>query len=221
MRAWPLGGGATALLVLACVALGAGGALLVRELRSGSSHDSVAGFVPPAHAALAGDAVWKAGARPAPGFTLHDQHGGVVSLSGQHGHVVLLAFMDSHCKLLCTLEGPTLHRIQARLGTAASNVRLLVVSVNPWGDTASSSIQAGDHWGFVGQWRWLLGTPAQLEPVWRGYGIEVKQAFGDVNHSSAVYLIDSQGYERAGFNYPFPVNAVSRDLRRLAAPASS
>jgi cytochrome oxidase Cu insertion factor (SCO1/SenC/PrrC family) len=176
---------------------------------------------PPARPALAGDAVWKAGTRAAPGFTLHDQHGGLVSLAGQHGHVVLLAFMDSHCKLLCTLEGPTLHRIQARLGAAGSDVRLLVVSVNPWGDTAASSIRAGDHWGFVGPWRWLLGTPAQLAPVWSGYGIEVRQAFGDVNHSSAVYLIDRQGYERAGFNYPFPVNAVTRDLRRLAAPAPS
>jgi cytochrome oxidase Cu insertion factor (SCO1/SenC/PrrC family) len=220
-RAWPLGAGPTAALVLVCIAVGAGGALLRHAMLRTGGHGAVVAAIPPARPALAGDAVWKAGTRAAPGFALHDQHGRLVSLAGQHGHAVLLAFMDSHCKLLCTLEGPAIRRIQGRLGSAARNVRLLVVSVNPWDDTPTSSIQAGERWGFAGPWRWLLGSPAQLGPVWRGYGIEVKQTLGDVTHSSAVYLIDRQGYERAGFNYPFPVNAVARDLRKLAAPAPS
>ena len=221
-RWWPLGAASTTLLVTVSLAVGAAGMLMVRALRSSGAQDAVVAHVQPVRPALAGDAVWKAGGRVAPGFNLQDQNGQSVSLAGQHGHVVLLAFMDSHCKLLCTLEGPTLHRILGRLGPAARSVRLLVISVNPWADTAASSIRAGDHWGFTGPWRWLRGAPAQLRPVWRGYGIEVEQTFGDVSHSSAVYLIDRQGYERAGFNYPFPANAVARDLRKLAAaPARS
>lgn len=218
-RWWPLGAASTTLLVTASLAVGAGCVLVLRSLRTSGTDDSLVAHVQPVRPALAGDAVWKAGARTAPDFNLQDQDGRLVSLAGLHGQVVLLAFMDSHCKLLCTLEGPTLHRILGRLGPASHSVRLLVVSVNPWGDTAASSIRAGDHWGFTGPWRWLRGTPAQLRPVWRGYGIEVQQTFGDVSHSSAVYLIDRQGYERAGFNYPFPANAVARDLRRLARAA--
>lgn len=216
-RLWPLGAGLTALLVAGCVAVGAAGGLLLHALRDAHSSGAVVANAPPVRPALDGDAVWKAGLRTAPGFTLHDQNGGLVSLSGQRGNVVLLAFMDSHCKLLCTFEGPTIHKIMGRLGAATHSVRLIVVSVNPWEDTAASSRQAADHWGFTGPWRWLRGTPAQLRPVWRGYGIDVQQTFQDVNHSSAIYLIDRRGYERAGFNYPFPAKSVTRDLRRLAA----
>jgi cytochrome oxidase Cu insertion factor (SCO1/SenC/PrrC family) len=124
--------------------------------------------------------------------------------------------MDSHCKLLCTFEGPTIHQILGRLGSASRAVRLVVVSVNPWEDTPASSRAAAARWGFGTAWRWLRGSPGDLRAVWDGYGIEVKRALGDVNHSSAVYLIDGRGYERAGFNYPFPAGAVARDLRRLA-----
>jgi cytochrome oxidase Cu insertion factor (SCO1/SenC/PrrC family) len=217
-RLWPLGAVPTALLVAGCLAVGAGGALVLRRpWSSGGARLAASAGTPPVRPALNGDAVWKPGVRLAPGFSLRDQNGRLLSLSAQRGTVVLLAFMDSHCKLLCTFEGPTIHRALARLGSASHSVRLLVVSVNPWEDTAASSRRAGAHWGFSGPWRWLLGTPAQLKPVWRGYGIDVKQALGDVNHSSAVYLIDRQGYERAGFNYPFPAGAVARDLRKLAA----
>ncbi|HKN93538.1 MAG TPA: SCO family protein [Thermoleophilaceae bacterium] len=219
-RLWPLTPGLTAALVGACIGLGVAAGLVIHRLAEHGG-PAVAASAVPVRPALDGDAVWKAGARAAPGFALHDQNGKLVSLAGQRGSVVLLAFMDSHCKLLCTLEGPTLHRVLGRLGDASSSVRLLVVSVNPWEDTAASSVNAGERWGFTGPWRWLRGTPAQLSPVWRGYGIEVKQAFGDVNHSSAIYLIDRRGWERAGFNYPFPASRVTRDLRRLAAEPAS
>jgi protein SCO1 len=218
-RSWPLGAATSTVLVVACVAVGVAGALM---LHSPTPRESTRGVgVSPVGPALDGDAVWAAGARAAPGFALRDQWGRIVSLSGQRGHTVLLAFMDSHCKMLCTLEGPTIHQVLSRLGTASRRVSLLVVSVNPWEDTAASSRRAVAQWGFAGRARWLLGTPAQLRPIWRSYGIEVVWAAGDVNHSSAIYLIDRRGNERAGFNYPFPAGQVVRDLRALAARRSS
>lgn len=218
-RRWPLDASATWLVVTASLAIGAGGALIFHPPQRGAAV-SAAG-VQPVRQALNGDAVWRPGTRAAPGFSLRDQDGRQVSLSGLRGQVVLLAFMDSHCKLLCTFEGPTIHRIMGGLGSATHSVRLIVVSVNPWEDTAASSRAAGARWGFSGNWRWLRGSAGQLRPVWNGYGIGVKQTAGDVSHSSAIYLIDRQGYERAGFSYPFPPNAVARDLRKLAARPSS
>ena len=219
---WPLGAAATILLVLSCAAIGTVGALMLRSPgRRSTASASIARGVQPVAPALQGDAVWAAGVRPAPGFALRDQWGRTVSLSGQRGHTVLLAFMDSHCKLLCTLEGPTIHQILGELGSASRRVSLIVVSVNPWEDTAASSRRAAAHWGFGAGSRWLRGTPAELQPVWRGYDIEVVKAQGDVNHSSAIYLIDGRGYERAGFNYPFPAKQVARDLRGLAGARAS
>ena len=162
--------------------------------------------------ALTGDAVWAAGRR-ATGFRLRDQRGRLVSLAGQLGHPVLLTFMDSECRLICTLQGP---QIASILRLAGRDVRLLVVSVNPWEDTAASSVRAGARYGFTGHWHWLRAAPAALRPVWRAYGIDVIRTTGDVSHSTALYVIDRRGYERAGFNFPFPQRQVARDLRAVA-----
>jgi protein SCO1 len=215
-RAWPLGARPNALLAAACVVVGAAGGLALRGQGAQRAGTLYSASLP--SGALRGDAVWPAGRRPAPPFTLHNQSGRTVSLSDQRGRAVLLAFMDSHCKLICTLEGPSLRDVQRRVG--AAHMTLLIVSVNPWEDTAASSTAAAARWRLHGNWHWLRGSPGELKPVWRAYGIEVARTAGDVGHSTAIYLIDRRGYERAGFNYPFPTGEVVRDMRGLARTAA-
>jgi protein SCO1 len=210
-RGWPLGAPATALLIGGCLLAGAVGGVVLHRLRA--TH-SVPVASLPSHA-LAGDMTWAAGRRPAPPFTLRDQSNRLVSLSSRRGRVVLLTFMDSRCKLLCTLQGPAVAQVLHRAALHRP-VSLMVVSVNPWEDTAQSSAEAAARYGFAGDWHWLRGTPAQLRPVWQAYGIGVERASDDVNHSTAVYLIDKRGFERAGFNFPFPSAKVVRDLGALA-----
>ncbi|MBS1869321.1 MAG: SCO family protein [Actinobacteria bacterium] len=182
---------------------------------------SGAGAFPAASAnGLGGDAVWPAGTRPAPPFALHDQSNRRVALSGQHGRAVLLAFMDSHCTRECPLEGRTIGDALRQAGSRRP-VTLLVVSVNPWQDTAASSRSAAARDRFGGDWHWLRGSLAELRPIWRAYGIEVVRTPSDVNHSTAIYLLDGRGDERAGFNYPFAASQVARDLRRLAGPPAA
>ena len=218
-RWWPLGARATALLLAACVATGVAGGFALHALDTRPRASSVTFPTEPANA-LAGDAVWAAGARPAPPFALRDQSNRLVALAGKRGRAVLLAFMDSHCTRVCKLEGPTI-RDALRQAGARRPVTLLVVSVNPWEDTAASSRSAGARYGFGGDWHWLRGSVAQLRPIWRAYGIEVVRTPSDVNHNTAIYLLDRRGYERAGFDYPFPANAVAGDLRRLAWPPAT
>jgi cytochrome oxidase Cu insertion factor (SCO1/SenC/PrrC family) len=66
----------------------------------------------------------------------------------------------------------------------------------------------------------VLGSHAQLKPVWDAYQITVEPVSGDVVHSTAVYLVDKRGYERAGFLMPFVPGLVAGDLRVLGAEAS-
>lgn len=213
---WPLGARSTVLLVAACVVVGAVGGLALRGRGAQQAGTVYSASLP--GRALRGDAVWPAGRRPAPPFTLHDQSGHTVSLADQRGRAVLLAFMDSHCKLICTLEGPSLSNVQRRVG--AARMTLLIVSVNPWEDTAASSAAAAARWRLHGNWHWLRGSQRELKPIWRAYGIEVARTVGDVGHSTAIYLIDRRGYERAGFNYPFPAGEVVHDLGGLARTAA-
>jgi len=216
---WPLGARTSALLLAAGVATGVAGGFALHALDMHTRAPSVQFPTEPANA-LAGDAVWAAGARPAPPFALRDQSNRLVALSGTRGRAVLLAFMDSHCARVCKLEGPTIRDALRQVG-ARRPVTLLVVSVNPWEDTAASSRGAGARYGFGGDWHWLRGSVAQLRPIWRAYGIEVVRTPSDVNHSTAIYLLDRRGYERAGFDYPFAASQVARDLRRLAGPPAA
>jgi protein SCO1/2 len=162
--------------------------------------------------AVNGDAVWKAGARPAPGFELTDQRGRSVSLASLRGRPLLLTFLDSKCTTLCPIEGHQLGVVERHLG--GQPVRLVVVSVDP-ADTRQTVATAARKWGWHGHWQWLMGTPAQLVPVWRAYGIGVQPTAADITHSMAVYVIDGQGDERAGFLPPLAITRLVSDVRLL------
>jgi len=163
-------------------------------------------------AAVNGDAVWKAGTRPAPSFDLTDQRGRSVSLASLRGRPLLLTFLDSKCTTLCPIVGHQLGVVERHLG--AQPVRLIIVSVDP-ADTRHTVAAAARKWGWHGHWQWLMGTPAQLAPVWRAYGIGVQPTATDIAHSMAVYLIDGQGNERAGFLPPLAISRLVWDVRLL------
>ena len=161
-------------------------------------------------------AQWPAHSRRAPDFALRDQHGRVVSLRAFRGRVVMLTFLDSRCRATCPIEARELTAVGGRLAGAARPV-LVVVGVDPWGDTPRTerAFAARARWAM--QWHWLEGAPASLRPVWRRYGIVVKPLKRDIAHSNAVYLIDRDGYERAGYLIPFTPSDVAHDVRLLAA----
>jgi protein SCO1 len=168
---------------------------------------------------LHGQATWAAGARAAPAFALRDQHGRRVSLASLRGRTLALTFLDSLCKEACPIEG-------RMLGAAVRQVRetdrpqLVAVSVDPAGDTPSTVARAIRKWRLPADTIWLLGSHARLKPVWDAYRITVDPVSGDIVHSTAVYLIDRDGFERAGFLMPFVPAFVADDFKTLAAERS-
>jgi protein SCO1 len=173
----------------------------------------------PSLPALYGEATWRSGEVPAPLFRLRDQRGRTVRLAALRGHPVVLAFMDSLCTSECPIEAAQLAAAMRRLPPVA-RPELVVVSVD-LADTPRSVAKAARKWHLPAGFEWLLGTHAQLAPVWRAYGIEVRPTKGgDVEHSDAFYVIDRNGDQRAGFLSPFIPGLLTRDLRRLAAEPS-
>lgn len=167
-----------------------------------------------------GQAVWPEGRRPAPNFSLRDSDGRLFSLASLRGRPVVLTFMDSHCHQECPLEGRAL-AAAFRMVPSSERPVVVAVSVNPWQDTPASARSAMKRFGLASfQWRWLLGSKARLEPVWRKYRIEVRRTKGEVEHTVALYLIDARGFERAGMVYPFLPTWVSTDLNSLADEGS-
>ena len=163
---------------------------------------------------LHGQATWPAGRRAAPAFALRDQHGSHVTLASLRGRTVALAFFDSLCRQACPIEGQMLASA-IRQVVPAARPRLVVVSVDPAGDTPRSIAHALRKWRLPAGTIWLMGTQKQLKPVWDAYQIAVLPVRGDIAHSTAVYLLDKRGYERAGFLMPFVPGLVADDFRVL------
>jgi protein SCO1/2 len=189
------------------------GVLLHGRLAGGSAGAELA--LPSLH----GEATWKRGERPAPSFTLRDQHGQAVSLASLHGRTVVVMFLDSLCRQACPVEGrlmaAALRAVPARL-----RPQLVVVSVDPAGDTPRTIGAALRTWTLPASTKWLTGSQAQLARVWKDYLITVDPVSGDVVHSTAAYVIDQRGDERAGFLMPFVPGLVTDDLRKLATGAA-
>jgi len=66
-------------------------------------------------------------------------------------------------------------------------------------------------------WRYLIGSRAQLQPVWTAYGIGAfESAMGSgVDHNDAIFVIDRQGRERELVHSDIEVSTLVRDLRLL------
>ena len=167
---------------------------------------------PPLHA----QATWPEGVKRAPDLRLRDQSGRTMTLSSRRGRVVLLTFLDSRCRTQCPIQGRLLASVQRRLG-ARARADLVVVSVDPWADTwlTVRAFAAEARWS--AGWHWLVGTPAQLRPVWAEYAVGVRRTKSDVLHTAVLFLLDRRGFERAAYSVPFSPAEIASEARRLAA----
>jgi cytochrome oxidase Cu insertion factor (SCO1/SenC/PrrC family) len=196
------------------IALGAGLALM---RHSGSSPQSAVSKLPGRPAAT-----WAAGKQRAPAFRLKSPSGSPVSLGGFRGRPVIVTFIDPVCTSLCPLEAQQLSAALDSL-PAAQRPQILAVSVNPWAQTRADFRKDAIKWRLPAEWHWAKGNYAQLARVWKNYKIGVldrkKTVDGitvhNVAHTEASYLVDSSGYERALFLYPFQGEDVAAVLKRL------
>jgi protein SCO1/2 len=168
----------------------------------------------PAPSGLRADIVMPPKSMPAPDFTLSDQDGKPVSVSALRGRVLAITFLDSHCKQLCPLTGDQVGQAQKALGSAAK-LSLLVVSVAPATDTPDSERAFAKTHQWSGDWHWLQGTHDQLAAVWKAYSIAVEDTPDNVLHSTVLYLVDKNGFQRAGWAGPIEPDLLAHDVRLL------
>jgi protein SCO1/2 len=153
---------------------------------------------------------------PPQDFRLRDQDGKAVSLRQFRGQVVVLTFMYTTCRDTCPL---TATQIRGALDDLDHDVPALAVSVDPVNDTPARAKKFLFQRGLGhDRMRFLLGSRAQLAPIWRAYGIQPQgKAF---EHSAYVVLIDGRGRQRVGFPVQQLVpEDLAHDIRRLQAEA--
>jgi protein SCO1/2 len=152
---------------------------------------------------------------PRADFALRDQDGDLVQLSRLRGKVVVLTPLYTHCEDTCPL---TAQQIRGALDDLGRDVPVLAISVDPKGDTRLHVKRFLIEQHLSGRMRYLVGTRAQLEPVWRAYGIQ-PQGRG-FEHTASTVIVDGAGRQRVGYlTDQLTPEALADDLRALAGDA--
>jgi protein SCO1/2 len=153
-----------------------------------------------------------------PDFALRDQNGRLVRLSAERGNVVLLTFLYTHCPDLCPLTAVHLDSAVQRLGAAGAHVRVLAVSVDPFGDTPSAVHRFVRTHALHGEFHYLNGPAPTLHSIWVAYHVLAKAQLGDrVDHTLYTLLIDSAGRDRVLYDSTARPAAIAHDLKLLLA----
>ncbi len=138
-------------------------------------------------------------AKPAPGFSLTDQHGRSVSLASLRGRAVVIEPMDPKCRELCPIVSQDFVDADHSLGRRASRVVFLGLNVNQHHARVADVLAFSRLHRLEGlpNWHFLTGSTRQLRRVWRAYGIAVEPSrSGDVTHSALMEFVDPAGRER-------------------------
>lgn len=157
---------------------------------------------------------------PVPAVTLRDQHDEPFDISAQKGQVVLVFFGYTRCPDVCPLTLAKFRDVAKALGTNASRVRFVFVTVDPEVDTPSVLDRYVRLFSptFVG----LTGRQDDLKRVYRFFGATYQRvpapdsALGYVMaHSVNTAVIDPQGRWRLNFDHEAPIADMVHDIQML------
>ena len=133
----------------------------------------------------------------APSFTLTDQQGRRVSLAAARGRYAVVTFLYTHCPDVCPVIAGNLNRALASATARQAGLRVLAVSVDPRRDTPAAVRRYVREHRLRPSFRYLIGSRAQLAPVWRAFHVAAAPGpAGTVSHSTFEILVDPEGKER-------------------------
>ncbi len=180
--------------------------------------------------------------REAEDFRLTDQFGRTRSLHQDFaGRVVVLTFLYTACPDVCPIVANHLRDISTLLEGDSSQVAIVIISVDPEGDTVESVFDYSERWQMTDRWTYLTGDETQLKDVWKAYYIDpyvhgpgraetpdasaaaskvagggvdaLVEQTGRVIHSAPIYIIDADGKMRSAFTLPLESEDVMNDVR--------
>ncbi len=131
--------------------------------------------------------------QPAPPLALRNYTGAPVSLATMKGKAVFVTFVYVHCPNVCPLIVSNLAQAQRTLGAQARSVRFIAVTVDPKGDTPQAVKTFLTTRGGLGRMDYLIGSRAELLPVWKAWHVTVTLNSQTLTHTDVVYGITASG----------------------------
>lgn len=157
--------------------------------------------------------------RPLGEFKAVDQNGAPVSRESLTGHWTLIFPGFTNCPDVCPTTLAMLAHVDKRLGSAAQNLRVDFLSVDPDRDTPDklkSYAQAFDP-SFIA----MTAPEPELQHLARMLGVAYAKVPGKsdsdytMDHSAALILIDPQARIAGYLTPPFDADKLTTDLQRL------
>src|SRR5271170_611011 len=158
--------------------------------------------------------------REAPAFSLDGSNGRKLGPRDHLGKVVIVEFGYTYCQEVCPVTLAHLTEVYKKLGSAARDVQLIYVTVDPARDNPERLREhlTAYNPSFLG----ATGTPDELQAVQKAYGVVAKQVVSPnpalgyaVDHSSSLFLVDRQGKLRGLVPFGTPVDDIVHDLEFL------
>jgi protein SCO1 len=155
---------------------------------------------------------------PVADFTLQADQG-EIHLADYRGKVVLLFFGYTYCPEVCPTTLADLSRAMKNLGSRASQVQTIFISVDPERDTPQRLGEYARAFSpnFIG----ATSTPDEIALIAKQYGIyyqkvPAKSGTGyTMDHTAVVWVIDAQGNLRLEWPYGFETANMVSDLKQL------
>jgi protein SCO1/2 len=133
-------------------------------------------------------------------FTLVDQSGQTVTEADFHGRAMLIYFGYTYCPDVCPFSLQIMAAALDQLDAEdRARIQPMLITIDPERDTVEQLAQYVTSPAFPTGLVGLTGTPEQIAEVTRVYRVAFRRSEGEaeddylMDHSSILYLMDSQG----------------------------
>jgi protein SCO1/2 len=160
--------------------------------------------------------------KPVPPLSLKDSIGHEVNIDDYRGKAVVVTFIYDHCPDICPLIVGNLHTAQSELGSEASHLQIIAISVDPKGDTPKTVKAFLKEHQMTGRMQYLIGSRPELERVWSDWNIVAKSSPtrkipNAVEHSALIYGISASGKITTLYPANFKPTQIVHDVPILAS----
>ena len=155
--------------------------------------------------------------RPLADFNLVDTQGAPATAASLRGHPTLAFFGFTHCPDVCPTTLAILTSVQKQV--AQPGLKVALISVDPERDSPE---QLGKYIAsFGGDLIGLTGTAPEIVKTMKTFGVAASRVdlpggSYTMDHSAAIFALDSGARIVAVFTPPFNAAALTRDVGRLA-----
>ena len=135
------------------------------------------------------------------------------------GRPAIVTFLFADCPDICPRAAQEISLALDQVGDTADQIDVVAVSVDPEGDTPAAVRAFLARHRLVGRMDYIVGTRAELVPIWKAWAVAAQPRGRPVSaHSARIVLVDRKGRQVGAYSAGIPVTVsdLAEQMRSLA-----